>query len=486
MNLILIGQISEYRIFSLLKMFFPSEKFHLTDKIDGDSIALRIKQGRNSLYLLACVRLSGKLYRRHEVISQNTDEEFLWERLCAVLYQVLREALEVTLPWGMLSGVRPVKRVRQMLERENISPDIVPEKLEQRFFVSREKSELCLRTYEIQKTMELRNAPKEYSLYISIPFCPTKCGYCSFISQAVSAAGSLKLIENYIQLLIKELELISEIAAGLGLVLKNIYVGGGTPTVLNTPQLKQVLDSVRNFYDISGCKEYTVEAGRPDTITLEKLKLLKASGVTRLSVNPQSFNDKVLEGIGREHTAQLTVDCFRMAREIGFDWINMDVIAGLPEDTLDSFKHTIEKAVMLSPENITMHVLTVKRASKLHEEKADNLGEYASEMVSYGSRFLLKNGYNPYYLYRQKNMVDNLENVGYSKNGFESPYNVCVMEENQNILAAGAGAVSKLVFDGKIERIFNYKHPIEYNKNFKEIVNRKNKVVSLIEDYNKR
>ena len=262
------------------------------------------------------------------------------------------------------------------------------------------------------------NDCKTVSLYVSIPFCPTRCSYCSFVSHSIETAK--KLIPDYIKYLCIELEQLGDFVRELGLKIDTIYIGGGTPTSIEAEDLQRIMECLSKSFDISAVREYNVEAGRADTITFDKLKVIKEMGATRISVNPQTFNDDVLKVIGRNHTAKQTVDAYIMAKDLGFDNINMDLIAGLPTETVESFKSTLDKVISLDPESVTIHTLTLKRSSSLYSEGENHVGNPVSQMLEYGLKALTDNGYNPYYLYRQKNTIENLENTGYAKSGKES------------------------------------------------------------------
>ena len=284
---------------------------------------------------------------------------------------------------------------------------------------------------------------------------------------------------QYTELLVKEIEETAKIANDLGLELQSVYIGGGTPTALDEENLKKVTDAVSANFDISEKVEYTIESGRPDSITKEKLEIIKNSAAQRISINPQTFNDSVLEEIGRKHTSKQTEDAMLLARECGFDNINMDIIAGLPTDTLQSFDNTLKKVLSFEPENVTVHTLALKRSSTLvTEDKQKGDAETASQMLSLAFKTLSKNGYAPYYMYRQSKCLGNLENVGWAKKGFECEYNIYMMEETHTVLAVGAGAVTKLrnPHSNEIERIFNYKYPYEYISGFDEILSRKKRI----------
>jgi oxygen-independent coproporphyrinogen-3 oxidase len=289
----------------------------------------------------------------------------------------------------------------------------------------------------------------------------------------------MKLIPAYIENLCREIEYTSEIVARLGLVLDTIYFGGGTPTTLEAPVLERLMKTIADNFDLSHLREYTIEAGRPDTISLEKLTAIKNCGCTRVSINPQTLSDTVLEKIGRKHTTDQFYKAFDLARKAGFDCINTDIIAGLPSDTPDSFAYTVDKLIQMGADNITVHTLSIKRAARLNHQREEGLLENPADvMVNYATKRLLESGYDPYYLYRQKNMLENLENIGWTKPGKESLYNIYIMEEVQTIIALGAGGSTKLVdVEGRrLERVFNYKFPLEYNKHFQLMLDKKKEI----------
>lgn len=399
-----------------------------------------------------------------------------------LLYKLLSRYCGRELPWGILTGVRPIKLFSKLSAQYGAEEA-------QRFFhdsllVSDEKIRLARLVSDNQRDILARSGRRSFSLYVSIPFCPTRCNYCSFVSQSVEKAK--KLIEQYLPLLLREIRYTSELAKELGLRLESVYIGGGTPTTLSADQLDVLLGEMNSDFDLSGCSEFTVEAGRPDTVTREKLLTLKQHGVTRISINPQTFNDSVLAAIGRKHTSQQTIDAFMLARELGFDNINMDLIAGLTTDTPGSFERTIDTVRGLDPESVTVHTLAVKRSARLNAADAVREHDYTSRMLAYAAEKLTDGGWEPYYLYRQSKMLSNLENIGWAKKGYFSPYNVYIMEETHSILACGAGAVTKLrdVDSDRLERIFNFKFPYEYISRFDELLERKARVKSFYSEYN--
>lgn len=380
----------------------------------------------------------------------------------------------------MVTGIRPVKKINELMERGLDKPEIFSV-LKEKYYVSDEKLELAYRTAVTQSDALKALDKRSYSLYVSIPFCPSRCSYCSFVSHSIESAGAKKLLPDYVKKLCEEIALTAETAKELDLRLDTVYIGGGTPTVLSADQLAEVMSAVKKNFDISKIREYTVEAGRSDTITEKKLEIIRDFGATRISVNPQTMNDSVLEAIGRRHTAKDVVSAFETARRLGFGNINMDVIAGLPTDTPESFAQTIETLCGIDPESITIHTLTVKRSSALFSEEERRIDGRTGEMVGSGQKRLLGAGYLPYYLYRQKNTVENLENVGFAKAGYECLYNIYIMEEAQTILAAGAGGSTKLVNTetGKIERLFNYKFPYEYISRYDKMIAKKAGIVKF-------
>jgi oxygen-independent coproporphyrinogen-3 oxidase len=322
--------------------------------------------------------------------------------------------------------------------------------------------------------------PEEVSLYVGIPFCPSRCAYCSFISAAVGSA--LKLVEPYLDALFLEIDATGEAARRAGLAVKSVYIGGGTPTTLSAQQLSALMKKLRAAFDLSRCVEFTVEAGRPDTITREKLAAIAANGGDRVSVNPQSMDDEVLRAMGRAHTAAEILTAYELVRASGVSCVNMDLIAGLPKDTAGGFRCSLDTVLALSPENITVHTLALKKGSRLMEEGGQLPDDKAvAAMLDYAHLALREAGYRPYYLYRQKFMSGSFENVGWCKPGFESIYNICMMEELHTILSLGAGGVTKLVDaeNGRIVRLNNPKYPQEYIRDREKMIAEKENILSF-------
>ena len=450
-----------------LKIFegadIPEDDFIYTG-IFGDEISVRIKMDGKDLSLNA-----------EEGENKAAKLEYL-------LYKLLSGITGMVPKWGTLTGIRPVKLALSLMDG-GFSAEEVRRKFKEERLVTDEKLDLLLSTAEHEREIRALSKPESVSMYISIPFCPSRCSYCSFTSHAIEKAA--KLIPQYVDLLCEELRDTAELMNELGLHLETVYMGGGTPTVLTSEQMDRVLSTARSSFDFAGVRELTVEAGRPDTITPEKLEVMKKNGVGRISINPQSMDDGVLEQIGRKHTAKDVIEAFYMARSFGFDNINMDLISGLPGDDFDKFRRTIDSVLELDPENITLHTLTVKRSANLAAEAKEMLGKSVDEMNEHAFRCFDGAGYYPYYLYRQKGTVEALENTGFCKPGKEGIYNVFIMDETHTILATGAGGVTKMrdPHGTKIERIFNFKFPYEYVDRFDLMNERKEQVKDFYARY---
>ncbi len=470
----------KYEIESVTKLFFPVEHFGFLfgspEMYDIKDDRIIISQKRNKLSVSVKYRESEKC----SAVSLENESDGETEA-ARELFKILSVLTGTAPKWGCLTGIRPVKKYNEKRNGGMDERDI-KKLLSEKYFVSDEKINLCSFVSETQRAPLERERKNSFSLYVSIPFCPTRCAYCSFVSHSIKKSGA-KLIPVYTEKLCRELELTAEIAERLDLTMQTIYIGGGTPTAIPAENLDKIMEKIEKCFDISAADEYTVEAGRADTITEEKLSVIKNRGANRISVNPQSMNDSVLKACQRSHTADDVIKAYEIAKKIGFDSINMDVIAGLPSDTPESFRNTLDTLTDLAPENITVHTLTVKRSADLYSDRENvkkNVSPIsADEMVSYAERILPENGYAPYYLYRQKNTVGNLENVGYSKKGHESLYNIFIMDETQTILAAGASGSTKLVNNetGLIRRVINYKYPYEYISDFDKMIGKKEREI---------
>ena len=454
-----------YHTQKLATMFFPLEK--ITDSGESEIEVVTELSGNR-------ITVSARVYSKEHTLSAVCGDDVAHD-LSVLMYRVLSEITGFEPPWGILYGVRPARLMHSTVQKLGIDG---ARKKFAADLVQPEKTELALEVMQRENRIIELSRDDSFSLYVSIPFCPTRCSYCSFVSHSIANAGDY--INPYVDLLCKELEETAKAAKSLGLRLETIYFGGGTPTTLSAKQLAQIMQTIADDFDLSTVREYTVEAGRPDTVTPEKLQTIRALGADRVSINPQTFNDEVRAKVGRKHTTQQTLDAFSMARAAGFDNINMDFIAGLSSETLESFKSGIQKAVALDADSVTVHNLALKSAAYLVTENeyfdltAKNT---ASAMVDFAYSELTNSGYAPYYMYRQSKSLGNLENVGYAKDGKECLYNIYMMDETHTVLAAGAGAVTKLRGAyNNIERVYNYKYPYEYIDRFDEVILRKQRI----------
>ena len=491
MKLFNIGHEFNYELENLCRIFYPFEKIKVSNELkksSEDTIIIAKREISKETNLNVQVTQNDKVISRSQIIQNNiNDYKNECERtLAMLLYLCFCEIRSFKPKWGILTGVRPIKLLRHLILEEN-SSNVLKSKeyFENKLAVSQQKTDLALRTFFNEEKIIKKSDKSSFSLYVSIPFCLSRCNYCSFVSQSVSKA--LHLIPQYLTLLMEEIKQIAVIADKLNLTLSTIYIGGGTPTSISAEQLKDLLNCISLYFDVNKVLEYTVEAGRPDTIDKKKLEIIKKCGVTRISINPQTMHDATLKTIGRNHTVSQLIESYKLAKDIGLKNINMDLIAGLPGENVNMFKESLDKILDLDPENITMHTLSLKRSSYIGQTGGGK-DEYdiVDEMLEYAYKKLDKNKFEPYYLYRQNRILGGLENTGWSKKGFEGLYNVFIMDETHSILAAGAGAVTKLKQpDGsKIERIFNFKFPYEYISGFDEMTERKKKVYNFYDRYN--
>ncbi|MBQ9768323.1 MAG: coproporphyrinogen dehydrogenase HemZ [Lachnospiraceae bacterium] len=389
------------------------------------------------------------------------------------VYRMLSAETGKELPWGTLTGVRPVKQVLERLGAGE-SPESIDAFLQKEYYCSKEKRNLSLavaaKEKELLTELDYKNS---YSLYLGIPFCPTTCLYCSFTSYPLERFGHQT--GAYVEALKREIAASADLLSEKRLA--TIYFGGGTPTALSVEELRDVIRTVKEYFPTKEAAEWTVEAGRPDTITTEKLQMLFEEGITRISINPQTMNQKTLDVIGRRHTVEQIVEAYEAARNVGFTNINMDLILGLTGENAEDVEETLRRIGELAPDSVTVHTLALKRAARLNIEKEqyrDKGAVQVSDMLNASVRFAKEHGYEPYYLYRQKNMEENLENVGYARKGAEGLYNILIMEEKQTIVALGAGASTKAVYlDGRIERCENVKDVTNYIARIDEMIERK-------------
>ena len=443
-NIILHNIDNEYEYNELIKIFLNPKDYLLNGQIEGcETIDINLSKGKD----------------KHAIKAE--------------IYETLSEITDLKPAWGTLTGVRPVKLAGEIYDRLKDYAEAL-EELTTKYLLSTEKATLILDTYLRQQKVFGKPKKNSLGIYIGIPFCPTRCAYCSFASNQVPEDE----IERYLQALYQEIKYCGKKLREDSFEIESIYIGGGTPTTLNSAQLNQLLDLVQSEFDLSHIKEFTVEAGRPDTITREKLQIIKEHNIERISINPQSMKDETLELIGRKHRSSQIVEAFELAKEVGIKQVNADIIAGLPEEDPDDFNDTLTKVIDLNPTNITVHTLAVKRASKLHEIDEDyhyRQGKVVSQMLEISKSLLSKNGYVPYYLYRQKHMSGAYENIGYCKNNTDCLYNVRIMEEKQSILALGAGGISKICFpdENRHERVPNVTNYQIYIDRLDEMLSRK-------------
>lgn len=470
-----------YDMRNLATIFFPYENIKIVNGAvsDEDNIVVVTEIGDKK------ITVDARVYDKHKAesvfIDENTDVQ---TALSVLFYNVFAEILGINPPWGILYGVRPARLVHRL--SDEFGEKKAREILENKYLVTPDKASLALEVMKRENKIIALSGKNSFSLYISIPFCPSRCSYCSFVSHSIE--NTVKLIEPYVDLLLKEVEETGRIAKELNLKLESVYFGGGTPTTLSAKDLSRLFSAIEKNFDLSTVREYTVEAGRPDTVTREKLEALKAAGVSRISINPQTFNDDVLKTIGRKHTSAETVQAYNLARKCGFDNINMDLIAGLPKDNLNSFINSVDTAVYMGAESVTVHTLALKSGAYMATrdsafDVADKIA--TAEMVKYSNEKLGSSGYYPYYMYRQSKSLGNLENVGWCKDGLDCLYNVFMMDETHTVLSVGAGAVIKLKSQqtGKIERIYNYKYPYEYIDKFDDILTRKERIKDFFTEY---
>ena len=469
MRLYFSGHDCRYAAEQSLLMLFPGEKPEYPEgSPSGERCELRVSRGAKYTVCTALLVRSGAAFRgRAQAENPDPADEYALRgcenRLVKLAFY--RAALASGLPkpeWGSLSGVRPAKLMDAYL-REGLSPRAAKGRFMREYFVSGSRAQLCLDAALAAQEAARSLDERDVCLYVGIPFCPTRCAYCSFVSQSVEK--SMKLMEPFLDALLLDIRATAAETRRAGLRPVALYMGGGTPTTPSAAQLDRLCAALEREFDLSALREYTVEAGRPDTITAEKLRVLRAHGVGRVSVNPQTMSDSVLEAIGRRHTAQDIVDALALVRECGGFEVNMDLIAGLPTDTAGGFSRTLDAVLSLAPENVTVHTLSLKRGSglTLAGRPLPEAGEVRA-MLDEAMERLAGSGYAPYYLYRQKNMAGGFENVGWTKPGSENLYNICIMEELCSILAMGAGGSTKLVADGgkRIKRFIAPKYPQEY------------------------
>ena len=472
----------EYDVYSLVRAFYPhsdTEMYYEGEEPAGEYELLLLVTYRKDGIGLEILRDGETVLQREAPVDYDRDRQETKNVLKRLVYGSLKELTGISLPWGDLTGIRPTKIPMKLLE-EGWKNTRIADYMRQTYQVSDAKCALAITIANRERAiLQQFGYEKGWSLYVGIPFCPSICLYCSFGSHPLDRWK--KRVDEYLDALIRELAFIRDQMAGRPL--HSVYIGGGTPTTLE--QSRRLLGAIQELFDLSQVREYTVEAGRPDTITREKLQVLRQFPVSRISINPQTMNQKTLDLIGRKHTVEDVTEIFHMARELGFDNINMDLIIGLPGERMEDVAHTLEEVRRLSPDSLTVHSLALKRAARLNlewDQYADMGMVNTQEMIDLTARFAREMGMEPYYLYRQKNMAGNFENVGYSLPGKACIYNILIMEEMQTIAACGAGTTTKVVFpqENRRERTENVKDVDQYIQRIDEMIERKEKLLPQI------
>ena len=479
-GIVLKGHDYKYEVSELVKLFTSDFKF-LDEKdcmmvIDnsifyhGDKVFSKTVYCENYEEILSNVD-----YRDLSGLDERARKKTIKETIKRSMFKILEKKFESNVPWGILTGIRPVKIVHALLD-EGKDENFIKSKLAEDYYINSDKIELALDIAKRERKFIYPVDENKVSLYVSIPFCPTRCYYCSFPANSLSKFENMKPL--YVEKLLEEVKGVAKLLRENNKEIETLYIGGGTPTTLTPEEMDKLITGLYQEFDLNNIKEFTVEAGRPDTINREILEVLKKHNVTRISINPQTMNDETLEKVGRKHTVNDIIECFQLARKLGFDNINMDIILGLVDENLEMVENTLKQIEKLSPESLTVHTLAVKRTSKLKE----HIDEYQltqfdemSKMIDLSMKYAKKMGLNPYYMYRQKHMLGNLENIGYAKEGYECIYNIQMMEERQSNIALGAGSITKFVYidENRIERVENVKNLEQYIDRVDEMINRK-------------
>ena len=477
MLIIQSGYECEYEMRLFTKLFF--------DENDDVEIFSYLSYENKQINVYTQINYAGEAYfydHRFDFDRENSSAQMckkIFTASCTRSFiHAAKQIVDINNPWGVMCGIRPAKNASEMME-SGLSTEEVREIFKNVYEVTPEKTELALTVAENEEKLLSQIDKDSVSIYIGIPFCPSRCVYCSFVSTDINTSG--KYMSEFVEKLLLEIDKTAQILEKTGKFVDNIYIGGGTPTTLSAENITKICDRLHNYIDFSRVKEFTLEAGRPDTITEEKLIAAKNGGVDRISINPQTMNEETLVKVGRTHSVKMVRDCMEIARRVGFKNINMDLIAGLPGENSNMFCYSLDEVIKLDPENITVHSLCIKRAAdfnRLDERLTESVE--MNKMLDYTQKRMAETGRIPYYMYRQKNSSGNLENVGYSKNGYMSTYNINIMEEKQTIIALGGGGSTKIVMGDRIERIFNFKDPLEYIRRFDEILDKKDEIVEIL------
>ena len=507
LNIVLRGHDYEYEVSELIKLFTSDFEYTDNEKSEETTILNRVSLEGKKIISESDIIEGGivkNTYTEEKVIdtveNPKASEDYMEfvERLerqdsliakkaakwavKKTMFKALKEVMpDSYVPWGDLTGIKPVKIVHNLMS-DGLNNDEIIEYLKNEHFINDEKSHLALDIANRERNFIYPLDSGKISLYVSIPFCPTRCYYCSFPSNSIEKYGKLR--RKYVERLLDEARGTAEIIKNRGWEIETFYIGGGTPTALEAEDMDYMIENLFKIFDLSKIKEFTVEAGRPDTITEDKLKVMKKYGVGRISINPQTMNDETLGKIGRRHSVEDIKECFNMARRLGFDNINMDIILGLVDEDVEMVRKTLEEIKELSPESLTVHTLAIKRSSRLNmnmDSYKESLTQYQEmiKMIDVSKEYAEEMGMNPYYMYRQKMMLGNLENVGYAKEGYECIYNMQMMEERQTNIAIGAGAISKFVYldENRIERVDDVKNLEIYLERVEDMIEKKKREV---------
>ncbi|HLR21903.1 MAG TPA: coproporphyrinogen dehydrogenase HemZ [Tissierellaceae bacterium] len=478
----------KHDLFELIRVFFPEKELRFIEKGDNtrefliESILVNKPKGKYTVT---------RVYKKNQLVKENKEhidniniKNYNVDKLIKIgikksIYNSLIELTNISAPWGILTGIRPMKIVHKLIDYD-LDTDTISDILTKDYKLHKSKVDQMLRISKIQRKYIYPLNKDRYSIYIGIPFCPTRCSYCSF--PAFKIGKDYNIVKRYVDTLLHEIEATKNLMEGR--VLNTIYIGGGTPTAIKTKDLEEIIKIIKYNFP-QNIQEFTVEAGRPDTINKDTLKMLKYYGVNRISINPQTMNEKTLERIERSHDIKSTISAYSLAKDIGFDIINMDIILGLPGEGEKEIKYTLNEIEKLDPDNLTVHTLALKKGSKLLKEQQsylDNERVNIIDMLEEVEKFTKSSDLIPYYLYRQKQILGNLENIGYSKENMESIYNIAMMEEKETVIGLGLGAVSKIYNpeSDKIKRIPNFKSLKDYNERIEELMIRKKRTINKI------
>ena len=481
MKLLLIGHEDRYAVEQLQLALFPLEPMEpMTAEFEGDGAVSRLIREGDSLIARTTVSIGGAT--RTAVVEMPACDETVSLRrqiLQQSYYKAALPFLKNAPAWGALSGVRPTKLTTRCL-KAGLSDEETIRHMENTYFVTPQRAKLSLDCSKATMEAASKLSKDDVSLYVGIPFCPTRCAYCSFVSRTIGKRT--ELMEPYLEALHKELRRTGELMATSGKTVRTIYIGGGTPTTLTSAQMEALLTCIRESFDLSRCIEFTVEGGRPDTLDQEKLHVIAQGGADRMSINPQTMIDSVLRACGRRHSAADVETAYRQAVEAGYSAINMDLIAGLPTDDFDGFKHSLDTVIGLAPANITVHTLAIKKGADLYEKREGlSPDDEVARMVDYAEETLRAAGYEPYYLYRQKYMSGSFENVGWCKSGTACLYNIYMMEELHTIISVGGGGMNKVNLpDGTLKRFHNPKFPEQYIEMIDDVLRQKEELFALM------